>query len=137
LKLRIVQPRSRPECALALLLACAYPLAASAHHSFAAVFDREQPIEITGTVSDVEWMNPHVWVHVEVENDASSPETWAFELGSPNGLMRRGWRHDSLTQGQVVTINGVLARDGTMRGAVRTITLSDGSSLFGAQDESR
>jgi len=122
---------------LAVLLGlAATPVAAVAHHAFAAEFDRDQPLEVTGTVTLVEWMNPHARFYVDVEEDGKVVN-YDFELGSPNGLMRRGWRHDSLTQGQVVTINGVLARDGTMRGAVRTITLSDGSSLFGAQDESR
>ena len=113
------------------------PLTSEAHHSFAAVFDPDRPIEITGTVTNVEWMNPHVWIYVDALTDDGGIENWAFELGSPNGLIRRGWRHDSLAEGQTVTVRGVLARDGTSRGAVRTIMLPNGASLFGAQDESR
>ena len=110
---------------------------AVAHHSFAAVFDRDRPFEITGTVTNVEWTNPHVWIYLDVENAASEPESWAFEMGSPNGLFRRGWNHDSLVAGQTVTLSGVLARDGSNTGAVRTVTLPGGEQLFGAQDESR
>lgn len=137
LKVRSSQMQLRLRGALSLFVACAYPAYASAHHSFAAVFDRDSPIEITGTVTSVEWMNPHVWVYIDADSDQGREDSWAFELGSPNGLIRRGWRHDSLMEGQVVTISGVLARDGTMRGAVRTITLPGGESLFGAQDETR
>ena len=110
---------------------------ASAHHSFAAVFDRDQPIEIAGTVTDVEWLNPHVWFYVDVQNEDGEIENWGFEMGSPNGLIRRGWNHNSLQVGDEVSVVGVLARDGSQRAAVRTVTLSTGQSLFGAQDESR
>jgi Family of unknown function (DUF6152) len=112
-------------------------LPAAAHHSFSAVFDRDRPIEVTGTVTKVEWMNPHVWFYIDVENDAGDTESWGFEMGSPNGLIRRGWNHNSLQVGQVVTISGVLARDGTQRGAVRTVMLPNGDNLFGAQNESK
>ena len=112
-------------------------LPAAAHHSFVSVFDPSQPIEMTGTVAEVEWMNPHVWIFLDVENDRGEIERWGFELGSPNGLVRRGWRHDSLEIGQSVTISGVLARDESQRAAARNVTLANGESLFGAQDESR
>ncbi len=108
-----------------------------AHHAFAAVFDRDDPISLTGTVTKVEWMNPHTWFYIDVENDAGDVENWALELGSPNHLTRRGWSRDSLQIGQVVTVVGSRARAGGLIGAVRTVTLSTGESLFGAQDESR
>jgi hypothetical protein len=116
------------------LVAC---LPIEAHHSFASVFDTNRPIEMKGTVTGVEWMNPHVWIYVDVENDAGEIENWGFEMGSPNGLVRRGWRHDTLAVGATVTLSGVRARDGSRRGAVRSVTLASGESLFGAQDESR
>jgi hypothetical protein len=106
---------------------------AVAHHSFAAVFDRDQPIELSGTVTKVEWTNPHVWFYVDVKNENGSIENWGFEMGSPSGLIRRGWNHESLQAGHVVTVAGVRARDGSLRSAVRTVTLSTGQSLFGAQ----
>ena len=109
-----------------------------AHHSFAAVFDRDAPIEITGTVSRVEWVNPHAWIYIDVEATSGDVEAWAFEMGSANHLRRRGWNRNALTVGDVVTVVGSRARDGTMTGAVRTVTLaSTGESLFGGQDESR
>ncbi len=117
--------------------ACALWVPVSAHHSFAAVFDRDQPVELTGTVTDVEWLNPHVWFYVDVQDESGEIENWGFEMGSPNGLIRRGWNHNSLRVGDEVSVVGVLARDGSQRAAVRTVTLSTGQSLFGAQDESR
>jgi len=123
--------------AAALSLAIAWAAPTAAHHSFAAVFDRERLIELTGTVTEIEWMNPHVWFYIDVENEKGDIENWGFELGSPNGLIRRGWSHNSLAIGQVVTVAGVRARDDSPRAAARTVTLSTGESLFGAQDESR
>jgi len=110
---------------------------ASAHHSFSAVFDPEQPVELSGRVTEIEWMNPHVWFYIDVEMPDGDTQNWGFEMGSPNGLIRRGWRHDSLQTGALVTVVGVQARDGSQRGAVRSVSLADGRSLFGAQDESR
>jgi len=109
-----------------------------AHHSFAAVFDREDPIEITGTVTRVEWVNPHAWFYLDVENENGELVEWALEMGSANHLRRRGWNRNALQVGDVVTVAGSRARDGTTMGAVRTVTLkSTGESLFGGQDESR
>jgi hypothetical protein len=110
---------------------------APAHHSFSAVFDPDQPIEFMGRVTEIEWMNPHVWFYLDVEAADGTIENWGFEMGSPNGLIRRGWRHDALQEGQLVSVIGVLARDGSRRAAVRSVLLPDGKSLFGAQDESR
>ncbi len=122
---------------MATTVALAYTAPVVAHHAFVSVFDRDSPIELTGMVTKVEWMNPHVWFYIDVENESGEIENWSFELGSPNGLIRRGWNHDSLQVGQVITVMGVRARDGSQRGAVRTVTLSTGESLFGAHDESR
>jgi hypothetical protein len=121
--------------ALVCVAACAD--SAWAHHSFASVFDKNQPLELTGTVTKVEWMNPHVWFYIDVQKKGGETENWGFEMGSPNGLVRRGWAHDALQVGAVVTVVGVRARDGSHSGSVRTVTLSTGESLFGAQDESR
>lgn len=108
-----------------------------AHHSFAAVFDRNAPIEITGTVTRVEWVNPHAWIYVDVETANGQTEAWALEMGSANHLRRRGWNRNALQVGDIVTVVGSRARDGTTTGAVRTVTLeSTGESLFGGQDES-
>lgn len=110
----------------------------AAHHSFAAVFDRADEIEITGTVTRVEWVNPHAWFYMDVETDDGQVEEWALEMGSANHLRRRGWNRNSLQVGDVVTVAGSRARNGTTTGAVRTVTLAaTGESLFGGQDESR
>jgi hypothetical protein len=106
---------------------------ASAHHSFAAVFDSNQSVELTGTVKRVEWMNPHVWIYLDVPNADGAVEEWAFEMGSPNRLTRYGWHQNSLPEGQVVTIAASRARDGSRKAAVETVTLPSGERLFGAQ----
>jgi hypothetical protein len=118
---------------LAALLGSA---AAAAHHSFAAIFDANQPVSLTGTVTRIEWMNPHTWIYLDVKNAAGNTEAWAFEMGSPNRLMRYGWNQNSLPTGATVTIAGSRARDGSLKAAVDTVTLPDGKRLFGAQDTS-
>jgi hypothetical protein len=116
-------------------LAAAVP--ALAHHSFAAIFDSDAPVELTGIVTRVEWMNPHVWLYLDVKNEEGAVESWSFELGSPNRLTRYGWHQNSLTAGQVVTIAGSRSRDGSLKAAVNTVTLPSGERLFGAQETSR
>lgn len=109
----------------------------AAHHSFSAVFDADEAVEITGTVMRVEWLNPHVWIYLEVAGDDGSVEDWSFEMGSPNRLSRYGWHQNSLAQGQVVTVAGSRARDGSRKAAVDTVTLSTGERMFGAQEGSQ
>ena len=114
---------------LALLLGVAAP--SLAHHSFAAVFDATKPIEVHGTVTEVEWMNPHAWVHLDVENSDGDIEKWSFELGSPNGLIRRGWSRGTIKVGDVINVSGYLARDGSSRGNIKSVTLANGQQLDG------
>jgi hypothetical protein len=109
---------------------------AAAHHSFSAIFDSAKPVTLTGTVSKIEWMNPHTWIYLDVKKPDGGVEAWAFEMGSPNRLMRYGWNQGSLPTGATVTIVGSQARDGSMKAAVDTVTLADGKRLFGAQDTS-
>ena len=110
---------------------------AAAHHSFVSVFDSRRPVEITGTVTRVEWMNPHVWIYMNVAKDDGAIEEWAFEMGSPNRLTRYGWHQTSLPVGEVATIVGSRSRDGSLKAAVDTVTLPTGERLFGAQETSR
>jgi hypothetical protein len=110
---------------------------ATAHHAFSSVFDPDRPLDVTGTVTRVDWMNPHIWFYLDLENEAGRVESWGFEMGSPNALVRRGWSHDSLQVGEVVNVAGWLARDGSLRGAVRSIVLASGEQLFGGQNRSR
>jgi hypothetical protein len=123
----------------ALLFCIAAPLGSgpvAAHHSFSAIFDSAKPVTLTGTVTRIEWMNPHTWIYLDVKKDDGSVETWAFEMGSPNRLMRYGWNQGSLPAGASVTIAGSQARDGSLKVAVDTVTMPDGKRLFGAQDTS-
>jgi len=99
---------------------------ALAHHSFAAEFDGSKPIELRGIVTKVEWTNPHTYFYIEVETDSGDYEEWALEMGSPNGLMRRGWTRDTLEIGTDVLIRGTRARDGSFKGNATTVILVDG-----------
>lgn len=98
---------------------------ASAHHSFAAEFDANKQVELTGIVTKVEWTAPHVWFYINVK-DAESGEVanWGAELGPPHGLQRQGWRRDTLSIGEQVTVSGFLARNGTNRVNARSVTLT-------------
>jgi hypothetical protein len=104
--------------------------AAAAHHSFAAIYDAQKPVTLSGTVTGVEWTNPHAHFFVDVENEQGVVENWDFELNSPNGLMRLGWTRKSLTAGDEVTVEGFLARDGSRRVNTRSVTRADGTKMF-------
>lgn len=97
---------------------------ALAHHSFAAEFDADKPIQLHGVVVKVDWTNPHTYFFIEVENDDGSYEEWALEMGSPNGLMRRGWTRDTLQVGTEVLVRGTRARDGSFKGNAQTVVLA-------------
>jgi hypothetical protein len=120
--------------AIAALVASTVPLAA--HHSFAAEFDANRPLTVTGTVVRLEWTNPHARLVIEAtENDKpvmenGKPVIWDFELGPPNGLMRNGWRRDSLKQGHKVTISGFHSKTQPHIANARTVTLADGRQVF-------
>jgi hypothetical protein len=102
----------------------------SAHHAFGAEFDANRPIQFTGTIVKVEWLNPHVWLHIEVKKPDGTTEIWAFEAGTPNVLFRRGFTKQSLMPGTVVKVDGYQAKDGTRRGNGRDLTFQDGRKLF-------
>jgi len=97
----------------------------AAHHSFAAEFDSQKPITVTGTVTKVEWTNPHVWVYLNVK-DASTGQVanWGFEMGPPHGLQRRGWRRETLKLGDSVTVAGSMAKNGAKRMNASKVTLT-------------
>jgi hypothetical protein len=104
---------------------------ALAHHSFAAEYDNKKPCDLTGTVTKVEWMNPHARFYLDVKDDKSGAVTnWEFELGSPNGLMRQGWTRNSMKEGDVINVQGSLAKDGSNLANARTVKLADGKRLF-------
>jgi hypothetical protein len=108
---------------------------AFAHHSFAAEYDNKKPVTLTGTVTKVEWMNPHARFYLDVKDEGGNVANWEFELGSPNGLMRQGWTRSSLKEGDQVTVSGSLAKDGSKLANARTVTLSDGRKVFAGSAE--
>src|SRR5215475_1309056 len=116
------------------LLAAAVP--ATAHHSFAAEFDAAKPITLTGTVTKVEWMNPHVWFYTDVKDESGKVSNWGFEMGSPNGLMRSGWTRNSMKLGDTVTVEASRAKDGSNNANAKAVTMaSSGQRLFAASSQ--
>jgi hypothetical protein len=114
-------------CGLCLVVTAA---SLSAHHAFAAEFDAAKPVTMKGTVTKMEWLNPHVWLHMDVKLPNGKVENWAFEAGTPNVLFRRGFTRKSLLPGTVVVIDGYQAKDGSRRANGRDITFEDGKKLF-------
>jgi hypothetical protein len=102
----------------------------SAHHAFAAEFDANKPVSFKGTITKMEWVNPHAWLHVDVKKADGTVENWAIEAGTPNVLFRRGFTKDSLLPGTEIVIDGYQAKDGSHRANGRDLTLPDGRKLF-------
>jgi hypothetical protein len=101
------------------------------HHSFAAEYDAQRPVRMSGSVTKVEWTNPHVHFYLSVKDEAGSVSEWEFSMGAVNGLLRRGWRTTMLKPGDTVTVDGYLARDGSRLANARIVTLSDGRRMSG------
>ena len=119
---------------LAGLLVTAVPVAA--HHSFAAEYDSNKPLKLTGTVTKIEWTNPHCYFYIDVKSESGRVESWAFELGNPNALLRNGWTPNSVKIGDEVTVEGSRAKDGTFLGNARTMVLSTtGKRLFAGSSQ--
>jgi hypothetical protein len=120
---------------LTMILATTFAFAtlpALGHHSFAAQYDRTKPITLKGTVTKVEWMNPHIYFYIDVTDQAERKTNWAIEGGAPSMLYRNGWRIDSLKVGDKITVEGWLAKDGSNLANMRTATFADGKTVFGA-----
>ncbi|MEO5923662.1 MAG: DUF6152 family protein [Bryobacteraceae bacterium] len=102
----------------------------AAHHSFAAEYAADQPLTIKGAVNRVDWVNPHSWIYVDVTAADGKVTTWKCETAPPNGLFRRGWTKSSLKKGEIVTVDGFRAKDGTPTMNARSVLLSDGRRMF-------
>jgi hypothetical protein len=102
----------------------------SAHHAFAAEFDAKKPVKFEGTVTKMQWTNPHVWLHVDVKKPDGTVENWAFEAGTPNVLFRRGFTKNSVLPGTKIVVDGYQSKDGSRRANGRDITFSDGRKMF-------
>ena len=118
---------------LTTLVGAAVP--AAAHHAFAAEFDAKKPVKLQGTVTKMEWINPHTWMHVDVKKADGTVEEWMIEAGTPNTLLRRGFTRDSLKVGTEVIVDGYQSKDGSLRANGRDITLPNGQTLFLGSNE--
>ena len=127
--------RSLTAAFFALLIGAVPAVPVFAHHSFAAEFDSTKVVTLTGAVTKVEWTNPHARFYIDAKDSNGKLVNWNFELGSPNGLMRNGWRRDSLKIGEMVTVNCTLAKNDPHVGNARTVTLASGKRMFAGSSE--
>lgn len=110
-----------------------FAVSVDAHHNFRAEFDIKSPFAVTGTVTRVEWTNPHAWFYVDVKDSTGGVEQWSMEMGSPNALMRAGWKRASLNAGDAVSVDGYRSWDRKHTGNARSVVLSKtGQRLFAA-----
>jgi Family of unknown function (DUF6152) len=115
------------------LLAAAAPL--FAHHSFAAEYDDKKPVKLVGTIANVEWLNPHIWIYVDAKDEKGAVVRWQCEGGAPNSLIRQGWSKSSLKTGDSVTIEGFMAKDATHTCNSRSVVLADGRRVLAGSNE--
>ena len=117
-------------CAVAFVLLL-LPAHASAHHAFAAMYDEHRVVTVSGIVTKLDWVNPHVLLYVDGKDESGKTGHWKFEMGSPGGLVSRGWEKTTLKTGDRITLDGYRARDGSKAANARYVTLLDGRKLFG------
>ena len=118
------------------LLIAAVP--APAHHAFSAEFDEKKPVKVSGTVTKIEWQNPHIWFYIDVKDDSGKTTNWGMEMASPNLLIRNGWSRNTLKVGDMVTVDGFQAKNGSNNGNARVVILAaTGQSLFAGSSSGR
>ncbi len=118
---------------LGLLVGGMLAVPASAHHSFRSQYDPKQPVDLTGVVTKIDWMNPHVYFYIDVKSKTTGKrETWAFEMGPPHLLQKAGWKRNSMSIGDVVEVQGSRARDGSMTANARSVRLTATGQVLGA-----
>jgi hypothetical protein len=105
---------------------------ALAHHAFSAEFDDKKPLQLKGTITRMEWINPHAWLHIDVKDANGKVTSWDIELGPPNALVKRGWTKTSVPVGKEVIVDGFQSKDGSNRANGRDVTLPNGTKLFAA-----
>jgi hypothetical protein len=103
----------------------------SAHHAFAAEYDEKKLVTVSGKVTGLKWTNPHAWLYIEGKDESGKVSSWSFEMGSPNGLLHRGWTRTDVNKGDQITVDGYRAKNGSNVANARTVTLPDGRKLFG------
>jgi Family of unknown function (DUF6152) len=126
---------TRKAFGMAMLVALALaitPAISLAHHAFSAEFDQSKPVKVQGSISRLEWTNPHAWIFIDSKGTDGKVVTWRFEMGAPNALLRAGWSKTDIKPGTEVTISGFLARAGGSVGNAYQVRLADGRDLFAA-----
>jgi hypothetical protein len=122
--------RLRAYIATATVCVLLAPVSIRAHHSFAAEFDKTKPVTLHGTVTKMQWLNPHAWLYLDVKGSDGTIVNWAIECGAPNALVRRGWRMDSLPPGTEIVVEGYLSKSGKAVANGSNLTFPDGKTLF-------
>ena len=117
-------------CAAAVTLLVPAPRI-SAHHAFSAEYDEKKLVAVSGVVTRLTWTNPHAWLYVDSNDESGKVTSWSFEMGSPGGLVHRGWKRTDLKKGDRITVDGFRAKDGGNTANARTVILPDGRKLFG------